>query len=366
MFYYTYKAPVNRTSTKKQPTFEELMSNTWEVPTTTNNTYMRQSTMQLESISTEFFTKVNSKVNRFIRNYKQILDRWAEEDMSQHYRHFTIPKASGGERPIDAPTQTLKIDLQTLTASLQYNCSPEHSAAYAYVKHRNHAASLEHHQKREHYWYLKMDLHDFFGSCTEEVIRRELTKIPFFYVMDSVHAEEFTKLIHVATLNGKLPQGSPLSPWLTNQIMIPFDYAIYQTCKFENICYTRYADDMLFSANHKMEMIPAYVENLLPQGFTLNTDKTHLSSIAGKNWNLGLMINRKNNITVGNKQKEIFRARLTEFCHEHHTFNKSGAQQLYGMLAYYKQIEPDYFNNLLTKYGQKFNIDIETKLKQLC
>ena len=174
--------------------------------------------------------------------------------------------------------------------------------------------------------------------------------------------------IHFCTLKDVLPQGTPLSPFLTNAIMIPIDYEISKTVYEHHGCYTRYADDILISTtspnacNHMKQVV---LENLTDTPLTLNEAKTRINSINGKNFNLGLMLNKDRNITIGYKKKEQFRARLSQFCWLHATYSYQEATELMGLLSYYKQIEPDYFRKLLTKYQSKYRIDIEQTLKNI-
>ena len=69
----------------------------------------------------------------------------------------------------------------------------------------------------------------------------------------------YFKLPKVATLiaqltcyNGKLPQGAPTSPIISNLICQILDYKIIILCKKYRLTYTRYADDLTFSTNNKV------------------------------------------------------------------------------------------------------------------
>jgi hypothetical protein len=45
----------------------------------------------------------------------------------------------------------------------------------------------------------------------------------------------------------------------------------------------------------------------------IKAKKTRYGSIAGSNWNLGLMLNKDNNITVGYEKKKTLNAMLNNF-----------------------------------------------------
>ena len=310
------------------------------------------------------YSTMLQEMRRVCNTLEPLLQPYEDMDMSTCYTHFTIPKASGGERPIDAPNTDLKNTLTNIRITLAQAGILAHTAAYAYVPGRCAKDAVIRHQKTEHKYYLKLDLHNFFGSCTKDFIKDRLKKICYFYLMPD---EFIDKLLHIAMLNGSLPQGSPLSPWLTNQIMLPFDFELTNWCKKHNITYTRYADDMLFSANfNPQNLIEEKVTTSLENTpLTINTDKTHLTTTSGRNWNLGIMTNKDNNLTVGYRKKELARAMLTEFCKNHESWNAQQAQELLGIFAYLSSIEPEYFQNLLTKYSNKFNVDITTELKRI-
>ena len=363
--YYQQQTPIAPT----QLTFEELLRGVTP-PTPAIPEKAQTKTIQVNELSTEFKENLNTKVAAFFITAIPIINRYPDTaQMSEHYRSFNIPKHSGGMRTIDAPDDQLKKDLRDIKDAFEDLGILSHTCAYAYVPGRCAKDAIERHQKTGHKWYLKMDLHNFFGSCTKPFILSQLKQIGTFA---HIHAATtvISQILDIATLHGGLPQGTPLSPWLTNQIMLPIDHQLSNFCQKHDVTYTRYADDMLFSADSK-----SYLENVIPikvrealqdTPLNINEGKTKISSICGKNWNLGLMVNKDNQITVGHKKKEIFKATITNFCFNHEIWTMQDTMEFLGTMQYYISIEPDYFQNVLTKYGEKFNMDIrDTIIRKL-
>lgn len=290
-----------------------------------------------------------------------------ESPREELYETFYIPKHSGGLRRIDAPKAELmdlfKIIQQIFENSLLFQA---HDCAYAYVKQRTAHHALQEHQKNKSKWFLKLDIKNFFPSCTKEIILNAFNKVyPFAYLIKTTETAKtiLTDIAELAVLNNQLPQGTPLSPLLTNIIMIPYDYKIQHTMfKFQNqrFIYTRYADDILISSkyNFNWQTVQNKIQELLTP-FQIKTEKTRYGSAAGRNWNLGLMLNKDNQITIGHKRKEQFKVTLYKFLSDfaaNRWWDKHDVQILIGQLSYYKQIEPNYFNNLVRKYEQKTNL----------
>lgn len=323
-------------------------------------------TVKFDELKPSLRAWIEHKVDRWHDYCTTALTEYKDTDMSTCYMHFEIPKPDGGKRPIDAPQPYLKGTLSTIKNTLSCMGIYPHNCAYAYVRGRGTADVWELHNARKNTHYLHLDMHNFFGSCTTEFIDNALTEIPFFRILKDKYPDDFANLIHIATLRGALPQGSPLSPWLTNQIMVAYDYQIMQICIRRGICYSRYADDMIFSAKSRFgnQFIGLIREVFQDTPLTLNDEKTHFSTVYGKNFHLGAMLNKDFNITIGHKKKEVFRATLVEFIKNGNTWTKQEVQQFQGVLQYYAKIEPEYFQNLLTKYNRKFNIDITSTLKE--
>lgn len=308
-----------------------------------------------------------------IDNLQNIVNHY--KDIPYDYNTFKIPKASGGFRTIDAPNPQLKALQQQVLHWLKHDIgSIQHNAAFAYTQHRSTKDALLLHQQNKSNWFLKIDIKNFFPSITEDVIRDNLKQLyPLAKFPPSDLNKLFETLLPIVLLNGSLPQGSPVSPHLSNLVMVPFDYEFNKALQYIGTgfhVYTRYADDILISHRVKQDIKPiiAKVEELLDWTgkFKINKDKLRYGSKEGRNWNLGLMYNKDSKITVGHKAKQLFRAELAGFIRDYKTYTVEKAMSLQGILAYYKQIEPEYIENCLLHYERKFNLseNIPTMLKK--
>lgn len=297
-------------------------------------------------------------------------------DMAKHYDTFFIPKSSGGNRRIDAPKFDLKI-METSVKNLFEDTIKilPHNCAHAYVKNRCTKTAMEQHQKNNSVWFLKIDLKDFFTNCTPDWILKQLKQLypiaPMLIEYPEME-EKLKTIISVGILNNGLPQGSPLSPYLTNIIMTPIDHKLTRYLA-GHFCYTRYADDLTISSPHPFNktQISNLIKKILREEqapFQINENKTRYGSRNGRNWNLGLMLNKDNNITIGYRKKERFRASLNNFCLSLTTnqpWSIIEVQHLNGLLSYYSSIEPQYVYDMLTKYGIKYNINIKNEIKNI-
>ena len=91
------------------------------------------------------------------------------ENMEPLYYRFKIPKKTGGLRPIAAPNDELKQALNELRSIFENEFGAlYHTSAFAYVKGRSTVDSIKKHQQNQSKWFLKLDVHNFFGSITPE------------------------------------------------------------------------------------------------------------------------------------------------------------------------------------------------------
>ena len=301
------------------------------------------------------------------------------EDMSPLYNTFYIPKHTGGFRRIDAPNpelMSLLYDIKTIFEHI-LKLLP-HDTAYAYVPGRSTLDALTQHQYNQSKWFLKLDIKDFFPSCNQQFILKQFLQLfPFAPLMTNPQTTEIIiNIIKIASLNNGLPQGTPLSPLLTNTIMLPIDFQIQEKLRnFDrhHFVYTRYADDLLISCRHHFninnvqhEINKIFTKTHAP--FTINQAKTRYGSSAGRNWNLGLMLNKENQITVGYKRKQRLHAAVFNFLKDLTAgtiWSKLDVQILIGTIAYYQKIEPEYVHNLINKYSTKFNVNFHAETQHI-
>ena len=293
-------------------------------------------------------------------------------ERSTLYRTFYIPKKSGGMRRIDAPNDDLKQALEDIAKIFKTQFSAlYHTTAYAYVEKRSVVDALRIHTKHESRWFLKTDFSNFFGNTTKEFVIRMLTQIDPFQRVINADPDLFDRFIDLAFLNGGLPQGTPLSPMLTNLIMIPFDYYISNRLHERHLVYTRYADDCLISSKISFnfnEVIGIMKEIMrdLRMPYELKREKIRYGSSSGSNWNLGLMINKDNNITIGWKNRKRFCAACNNYCADKKNGILWDLESLYafnGLIAWYSMVQEDDIEYILKKYTDEFGF--EENIKQL-
>ena len=308
------------------------------------------------------------------------------------YHTFYIPKRSSTPtqkkwRRIDAPSEELSNALRKLKImfeALMDGCT-YHTSAFAYVQHRCPVDAVRKHAQNKSNWELKLDFSNFFGSVTLDFLLNMLSDIfPFSEITRTLDGHVALKnCLSLCFLNGGLPQGTPISPLLTNIMMIPIDHKIsnglrnhpvkspHKEATYDYI-YTRYADDITVSNRMKFDQheIVKYIQRVLDYyhaPFSLNPDKTRFGSISGANWQLGVMYNQDYHVTVGHQRKKRLKAALSNYAMD--TINHIGwrledLQQLQGEIAYCKSVEKDVIEDIINRYSQKYHMDITLVMKQ--
>lgn len=364
----------------QQVSFEDLAYGS--IDTTEPLTYKP---IKIASTHTRYVSHVNDEMLRkanipsLIRVLSEFNDKFGyllEDNMIEHYHTFFIPKRNGGRRRIDAPNNELMAALRFLKIIFDENFHVlYHTNVYSYVKNRSCVDAVKCHQSNESRWFLKLDFHDFFGSTTKEFIMKQLSVIfPFSEVMKVPDGyQNLDRALSLCFLNGKLPQGTPISPMLTNIMMIPIDLEISRALSQENQkhVYTRYADDICISSrytfNHQhISDLIVGILNKWGAPFELNAEKTKYGSFSGSNWILGVMLNRNNDITIGYKNKREFRATIFNYVKDTQAGIQYSVDEVYailGKLSYYMSVEKDWVTSIINGYNKKFSIDVVQHMK---
>lgn len=377
MYYVTEKQKF----AEKQLTWEEVLSGIMEFASEEPGKFNHGTVTKLytqEELNEKFLNnhKVNiDKLIKILETFNKEWDCLHKADKNKLYYTFFIPKKSGGKRQIDAPNDSLKQALRNLKAIFEKIFGAMyHTSAYAYVPGRCTIDAVRKHQNMKSNWFLKTDFSGFFPSTTLDYTMKMLSMIfPFSEVIKREDGErELRKALSLGFLNGGLPQGTPLSPMLTNLINIPVDYKIFKELSKRYFVYTRYADDMMVSSvtNFRYQTVIDIINGVLKEfdaPYVIKPEKTKYGSRKGKNWCLGVMLNKDNEITIGHERKKIFKAMINNFILDEKSgksWNRSNVQKLAGLLSYYRMVERDYFDYVIRHMEQKYNVDFFELLKK--
>lgn len=364
--YITVKDTANLPTVGRNDFIDNLFSgievDTLPAITYTEEPLIRTKTYKVDEVQTDIISE-----DRFRLAMEHIMQTIKDIQPVEHYKEFKIPKKTHGFRTINAPDDILKPKMTKVAKILSDELQIlAHDSAWAYVKGRDVITAMKEHQKNNSRWFLKLDLKDFFGSCSVDFIVQQLEKIYPFAVYPSTMPEV---IANFATLNGGLPQGTPLSPMLTNLIMVEIDYKInrliYDLTQEaglfkQSYVYTRYADDIIISAknNFKYDIIIEAIDNLLEDTpLTINREKIRYGSSSGRNWNLGIMYNKDNELTIGYREKQKLKVTIYNYIHDG-LWPLEDLRWLLGKLNWLHNVQPDYFEGLMNYYKNKYNVDV--------
>lgn len=362
-----------------QMTLEEYLFQDYHDVQVTNAGTSNTRTYERLNVSERFVKQIEvDKLIEKLIQFNQSTSELRSKNRSELYETFYIPKKSGGLRRIDAPKPELMNALRTLKTILEEDFHVlYHTSAFAYIKNRSTIDAVKKHQQNESKWFGKLDLHDFFGSTTLDFVMYMLSMIfPISEVVKyQVGRDELRKALELAFLNGGLPQGTPISPLITNVMMIPVDYKLSNAFRNYNeqaFVYTRYADDFIISSKfdfdvHTVEKLVVDTLASFNAPFTINEKKTRYGSSAGRNWNLGVMLNKDNEITIGHKKKRQFQSMLYNYITDKRNgvpWPKEDIQVMQGLYSYYRMVEKEPIDAIIAHINAKMDANVLRMIKE--
>jgi RNA-directed DNA polymerase len=221
------------------------------------------------------------------------------------YRVFHIKKKNGSDRIINAPVNGLKAIQKSISDFLQL-VYPIHNAAFGFVQKKSVADNASLHIGKEYVY--NTDLKDFFHSFSRMQVKYALMdgdlnitsneKIAFlmaglctFKLSDDEDSNRYV-----------LPQGAPTSPVLTNILCRHLDRKLSGLAKRFNATYSRYADDLTFSAEINIFQLNDFKSELKriicdSQKLEIQEAKTRIQHKSFRQEVTGIVVNRKLNVT---------------------------------------------------------------------
>jgi RNA-directed DNA polymerase len=228
------------------------------------------------------------------------------------YKQYNIKKKSGGERLISAPNYKLKTIQKCINEILNAVFTP-HFTATGFVPNKSIVDNAKLHIGKQ--FVYNTDLRDFFPSTKFRRIKTVLGLAPFNLTdVNEINSNNKKKktseeqgkgylgflIANICCEKGCLPQGAPTSPTLTNLVCQRLDKKLYKYAKSINASYSRYADDITFSANK-----PVFDQNFkntlieiieIQEKFQINFEKERLQNGGERQSVTGIIVNRKSNV----------------------------------------------------------------------
>ena len=260
-------------------------------------------------------------------------------DPDRYYRKFDIPKRSGGVRTISIPSATV-LHCQRYIAEEILAKIPLNEAAHGFVRNKSILTNAAPHLAANS--LLKIDIKEFFPSIG-------FSRVMAVFQNMGYPPKISYYLSRVCCINDSLPQGGATSPALSNIICKRLDRRLSGFADRFGLAYTRYADDLTFSAPHISTGKIDLVYNILKdEGFTPNFKKTRLIRGNGKKIVTGIsVVHRLPKLprqTVRNIKQSIFvllKKGYEDFSSLADTGDPIVLERLEGQLRFWIQVDPE-------------------------
>jgi RNA-directed DNA polymerase len=217
-------------------------------------------------------------------------------------------KRDGTIRPISSPEPVLMEVQRWILHNVLRPLAP-HQVSFAYHRGRSIVQCAEQHVGAR--WLVKLDLHDFFGTVDEarayrvfqdlgyaRLVSFELARICTRMRGDRQYGVGMPRVIrsYAVARQGVLPQGAPTSGALANAAARGLDGQLVTVAAEYGAIYTRYSDDLVFSAGASFDrakaaaLIGRVSEAVSDTGFVVHRKKTRVVPPGARHVVLGLVL----------------------------------------------------------------------------
>lgn len=319
------------------------------------------------------------------------------KDREEHYTYFKMlkkqfTKAKDTEeinagksnpeayREIMSPKSELRYIQKWILINVLEKALPVHDACKSYRK----KVSIRHNAARHagKKYIMRIDIAKFFDTISEkrvwgvfrgigynEELSDALAKIctakhrrTYWSDLNQIEKEQLKAYVNFE--EAILPQGSPLSPIISNYILLNLDKRLSIMASKNGFNYSRYADDLTFSADieYKLPNVIMITNILKDEGFMVNKKKTFVAKIGMKQYVTGLTTTHGVHVPKA-KRKLIFTH--LHYCIKHgvrkhlairkkkgdlNAGNAAYQDWLYGNIQWIRSISPDVGDKMMKQY----------------
>jgi retron-type reverse transcriptase len=222
--------------------------------------------------------------------------------LGRMYRTRMLERKDKPPRRIDEPLPILKF-VQRRILDRVLRQTTVHDAAHGFVRGRSIFTNAEVHTGQQ--IVVCMDLRDFFPSITFRRVTGVFSGLGFGKAAASM-------LAGLCCFEGRLPQGAPTSPMITNLICRRMDARLHGLLEKCGGRYTRYADDLTFSGDPSvLSVLPMARRIVKEEGFSSAPEKFRIQRRGSRQKVTGLVVNDK--VTVPRPVRRLLRAMVHRF-----------------------------------------------------
>lgn len=270
------------------------------------------------------------------------------------YKTYPIDKRGGGIRLVSQPAKEVKI-LQRALNDVLLKHLPVHPSATAYREGSSIRENAIPHAGIGP--ILKLDFAEFFPSIKLHDWKQYCERTE---CLSEVHDVEMSGRLIFHLPKGsstlQLAIGSPCSPFVSNALMHEFDALVVEAVAADKVVYTRYADDLTFSAprlGHLRDVektVRGILRGLSFPRLRLNIDKTtYVTSKFGRRVT-GLTLTNAGGVSIGHERKRklhtaVYRALQNQL-------DANELAELKGMLGFAHSVEPEFIKTLRKRFGE--------------
>lgn len=277
------------------------------------------------------------------------------------YKEFCIPKRDGGGRLIAQPAREVKA-LQRVLMDVYLDELLVHPAATAYKEGASIKKNAQVHAGVGP--IRKYDFENFFPSITAKDWNAFCDANG---LLDDVEDRWISEQIIFRRPKGstvlRLSIGAPSSPLVSNAIMYDFDAALTDILMPEGVRYTRYADDLTFSAPRTghLNAVDRNLRRVLREvrwpRLKINEKKTVLATRKYRRQVTGLILSNDGTVSIGRDRKREIRAALHRASLGR--LSAKDLSHLCGLLGFAADVEPDFVARMEARYGAALMKDIK-------